>query len=202
MGDFNKWVDEHFSNSSVDLKVLEKAYNSFNVIEKKQESETIVVYPISANPPTWGHADVMMRAASKFRTIHWAVAKNRSKSPLFSDEQQIEMMNVYVKYYQLNNVIIDVVEGATIRYAIEVGADFILRGLRSSSDFQGEVELSAGNRGIDKKIETICMFSKPHFATISSTIVRELATLNEDIRQYVHPDVEKIVMGVYGPKKS
>jgi pantetheine-phosphate adenylyltransferase len=160
---------------------------------KKNNSAFIAVYPISGDPPTWGHADIMMRAAKKFDHLYWVIATNSKKAGLFSNEQKLEMMKSYVNYYRLDNVTLEVVEGATVRFAKNVQAKFLIRGLRSSSDYQSEYELSIGNRGINKTIETICMFTKPHFATISSTIVRELALLEEKISQYVHPEVEKLI---------
>lgn len=156
--------------------------------------KTIALYAISANPPTWGHADIMMRAAQKFDELYWVYATNPNKQALFSDEERVEMMQIYVNYYGLSNVIIDKAEGAVVRYAKNIKADCLIRGLRSSSDYQYEYELSIGNRGIAKEIETFCMFTKPHYATISSSIVRELASLNEEIKQYVHKDVKNIIM--------
>jgi pantetheine-phosphate adenylyltransferase len=159
-----------------------------------------IVYAISANPPTWGHADLMMRAAQKFDEVYWLAAQNPQKSCIFSVEQRKTMMQHYVDYYKLKNVTVDFHEGVVVRYAKEKEVQFLLRGLRNSSDFQMELELSTGNRGIAKNVETICMFSKPHFATISSSLVRELAFLGEKINQYVLPSVAKIVNEVLSAK--
>jgi len=159
--------------------------------------KNIVIYPTSANPPTWGHADILNRAAKMFEKVYWTAANNPGKSLAFSLEERLSMMQDYVQYYKLTNVVIDHFEGATIRYAMEKEAGFILRGLRSTSDFHFELELATGNRGIDKEVETICMFAKPHFATLSSTLVRELAMLDEKITQYVLPSVaEKVYRGL------
>ncbi len=185
---FDNWVDKYFFNSSVDPKILLDAYNS--AIGKNY----VAVYAISANPPTWGHGDIVMRASSMFSHIYWLVAENPHKSSKFTSEEKIYMLKEYIKYYKLENVTVDVCRGATIKYAKDVGAKFMIRGLRSSSDFQAELELAAGNRGIDKKVETMCMLAKPHFATISSSIVRELATIGESIDQYVLPSIaDKII---------
>ena len=156
-------------------------------------TKTIIVYPISGNPPTWGHADLMERAAKKFDIVHWVAAINPEKEQLFSTEERVEMMKSYVDYYKLENVQVSSYEGAIVRYAMELKASFLLRGLRNTTDFQMELELSAGNRGINKSVETICMFTKPHFATISSSLVRELAMLDEKIDQYVHPKIIPII---------
>ncbi len=160
----------------------------------KNKNKKIIVYPISASPPTWGHADIMMRAAHKFDHVYWVAAKNSQKLPIFNDLERTEMMQSYVNYYQLENVTVDSHSGAMIRYANDKQAKFLLRGLRNTSDFHKELELAAGNRGIDKEVETICMFSKPHFATISSSLVRELAGLNERIDQYVLPSIVSRVL--------
>lgn len=164
-------------------------------------SEKIIVYPISANPPTWGHADIMMRAATHFDKIIWVAATNPKKAYMFTLEERLEMMHAYVDYYKLKNVEICSHDGTIARFAEEKGAQFLLRGLRNSSDYQMELELSVGNRGISKELETICMFAKPHFATISSTLIRELANLNERIDQYVMPSIaKKILHKLHGDK--
>ena len=156
-------------------------------------SKSIIVYPISGNPPTWGHADLMQRASQKFDQVHWVAAVNPEKRQLFSLEERTEMMNAYVDYYKLKNVNVSGFSGAIVRYAQELKASFLLRGLRNTTDFQMELELAAGNRGIDKNVETVCMFTKPHYATISSSLVRELAILGESIEQYVHPKIIPLI---------
>lgn len=163
--------------------------------------EKIIVYPISANPPTWGHADIMMRAAKHFDKVYWVAATNPSKNYMFDESERLEMMQAYVEYYKLRNVIVCMHAGTVARFAEEIGAGFLLRGLRNSSDYQMELELSVGNRGICKEIETICMFAKPHFATISSSLIRELAVLNERIDQYVMPSIAtRILHKLHGEK--
>ena len=159
-----------------------------------------IVYPISANPPTWGHADIMARGAQKFSRLYWAIGKNPEKTPLFSDQQRCQMLKSYVKHYNLKNVEIDTFEGTTISYARSKKADFLLRGLRSNQDFQMELELAWGNKGIDEQIETICIFCRPDLAPVSSSIVRELAMLGENIKRYVHPEIIPIIKQVLKPK--
>jgi pantetheine-phosphate adenylyltransferase len=157
-------------------------------------SKKIIVYPISGSPPTWGHADLMMRAAQKFDQLIWVAAHNPHKpDPVFTPQERVEMMEKYVNYYDLKNVEVIHYDGTIIRLAQKYQAEFLLRGLRNTSDFQMELELAAGNRGIDKAIETICFFAKPHFATISSSLVRELAFLDEKIDQYVLPSLSSFI---------
>jgi len=144
-----------------------------------------VVYPISANPPTLGHADILRRACKKFKHVFWVAAINPNKTSAIPQEIQLAMMNDYVEHYALDNVTIANVAGSLMRYAIKMKVDFILRGVRNTSDLQAEMELSAGYRGINEEIETICFFANPGLVTISSSLVRELVTVGEKIDQYV-----------------
>jgi len=169
--------------------------NASNLKNEVTLQGSTIVYPTSACPPTWGHADIMMRAAKKFSRLLWVVATNPHKlnSYPFSADERMDMMKAYVAYYKLKNVEVHHCSSTVIRFAKKEGASFLLRGLRNTTDFQMELELAAGNRGIDKEIETICFFSKPHYATISSSLVRELAILDEEIDQYVLPSLSPFI---------
>ena len=147
------------------------------------------LYPISGNPPSWGHADVMERAAHLFPRITWALAVNPAKSYLFTAEERMEMMGEYVRHYGLNNVTIGSYQGATVRYAESIGAHLIVKGLRNATDLQAEMEQAIGNRGINQAIETITLFTSPRYSVISSSLIRELAHLGENLEPYVLPEV-------------
>ncbi len=159
-----------------------------------------VLYPISGNPPTWGHADVMERAAGTFDRVTWALAVNPKKQTLFSTEDRLAMMEEYVRHFKLDNVTLASYEGATVRYAELIGARTILKGLRNASDLQLEMEQATGNRGINGRIETLAMFTSPRYSVISSSLIRELALLGEDISPYVHPAVEARIGQILGSK--
>ncbi len=159
-------------------------------------NETIV-YPISAAPPTWGHADLIQRASRLFSTIYWVVAFNPNKSSLFSIQTKMKMMQPYIEHYKLSNVIIDHCPGSIIQYAKQHNARFILRGLRGNTDLEKEIELATGYRGIDSSIECICFLAKPDLIQISSSLVNELAQINESLQPYVHKDVEAIIQETY-----
>ena len=159
-----------------------------------------VLYPISGNPPTWGHADVMERAARIFGQVTWALAVNPGKTYLFSVEERMEMMAEYVRHFGLKNVTIDAYEGATVRYAERIGANLILKGLRNATDLQAEMEQAIGNRGINSAIETITLFTTPRFSVIHSSLIRELALLGESIEDYVLPAVAVRVKEILSKK--
>ena len=147
------------------------------------------IYPISGNPPTWGHADVMARAARVFRHITWALAVNPNKVYDTPREVRLEMMGDYVRHLKLNNVTVSAYEGATVRYAEQIGAGVIIKGLRNALDLQAEMEQAFGNRGMNEHIETLVLFTQPRYGAISSSLIRELALLGEDIDAYVLPSV-------------
>ena len=148
-----------------------------------------VLYPISGNPPTWGHADVVERAAGIFPQVTWGLAVNPAKAYLFALEDRIWMMEEYLRHFGLKNVTVNSYEGATIRYAERVGANLILKGLRNASDLQAEMEQAVGNRGMNEAIETITLFTTPRYSIINSSLIRELALLGENIDAYVLPSV-------------
>ena len=152
---------------------------------------THAVYPISGNPPTWGHADVMARAARVFRQVTWALAINPRKQYDTPEAVRLEMMGDYVRHLGLTNVTVDAYREATVRYAERIGAGVIVKGLRNASDLQAEMEQAFGNRGVNARIETVVLFTQPRYGAISSSLIRELALLGEDIDEYVLPSVAR-----------
>ena len=149
------------------------------------------LYPISGNPPTWGHADVMARAARIFDQVTWALAFNPKKQVDCPLEVRIEMMQEYIRHLKLKNVTVTSYQEGTARYAGKIGAGVIVKGLRNQNDFQTEFEQAFGNRGINGDIETVLLFTQPRNGAISSSLIRELALLGEDIDEYVLPAVSK-----------
>lgn len=149
------------------------------------------VYPISGNPPTWGHADVMERAARVFERLTWALAVNPYKDYDCPVEVRLEMMRDYVRHLKLDNVTVATYEGVTVRFAEQIGAAVIVKGLRNQLDLQAEMEQAYGNRGINDRIETMVLFTQPRNGAISSSLIRELAQLGENIDAYVLPSVAR-----------
>lgn len=152
------------------------------------------LYPISGNPPTWGHADVMARAAHVFDELTWALAFNPKKKYDTPIGVRMEMMDDYVRHLKLNNVTVDSYEGGTVRYAEKIGAGVIIKGLRNQNDFQAEFEQAFGNKGVNGHIETMLLFTQPRNGAISSSLIRELALLGENVDEYVLPSVAQKLM--------
>ena len=153
-------------------------------------------YPGTFDPVTLGHVDLIRRAAKLFDEVIVGVAGNRDKSPLFTLEERVSLLeqvvcgmeNVHVIGF--NNLLIDCVR--------EQNADTILRGLRAVSDFEYEFQLAAMNRHLDPGIETTFLTPAESYAFLSSTLIKEVASLGGDVREFVPPQVMKALKRVYG----
>lgn len=151
--------------------------------------ETIIIYPTSSNPPTYGHIDLIQRVHNKFDKVYWVTAESIEKKSYFPIKLRLEMMQDYLTHYRWKNVFLDCVRGSIARYAQEKQAHFLLRGIRNHGDFSFEFELASGNRCIVEDLETLCILARPQFCSISSSIARELLRLDEDTSNYLLPVV-------------
>ncbi|MDX2471152.1 MAG: pantetheine-phosphate adenylyltransferase [SAR324 cluster bacterium] len=163
-------------------------------------NKTIAIYPISAQPPTWGHGDIIRRAANLYGHVYWVAAHNAEKQQRLPLTSQISIMQDYIDYYKLNNVTLDHFSGSIARYAMDKGARVILRGLRHSGDFEGEASLAAGYRSSNENLELVALFSKPEYSRVSSSLVRELVRIGEPITDYVLPATIEKIEAAFGPK--
>lgn len=143
----------------------------------------IAVFPGSFDPITNGHIDLVERAIPLFDKIIVAVGVNNQKQSLFSLEQRLSWLKK--TFEDQTSVQIDSFEGLTVNFCKKVGARYLLRGLRQSSDFDYEKTISQLNHIIGDKIETVFYISKPEYSHISSTIVRELIKGHGDVSKFV-----------------
>ncbi len=133
---------------------------------------SIAVFPGSFDPITLGHEDLIRRASSLFDEVIVAIGENSQKKYLFDLEQRKQWLNdVFADNDQIR---VDSYQGLTVRFCKEQGSNFIIRGLRNSSDFEYEKQISQLNNIIGEGIETIFLISKPEYSHISSSIVREI----------------------------
>jgi len=132
----------------------------------------IAVFPGSFDPITKGHVDIVQRALPLFDQIIMAVGINSVKKGLFPLEQRIEWLEAV--FADEPKVIVDHFEGLTVNYCEKVSANYLIRGLRNSSDFDYEKTISQLNTIIGKDVDTLFLISKPEYSHISSTIVREI----------------------------
>lgn len=143
------------------------------------------VYPGTFDPLTRGHEDLVRRAAKLFDWVVVGVADSRGKRPFFTLDERVEMAQQVLA--DASNVTVTSFSGLLTDFLREHGANLILRGLRAVSDFEYEFQLAGMNRKLMPDVETLFLTPSDQFMFISATIVREIATLRGDVRQFVPP---------------
>ena len=145
------------------------------------------VYPGTFDPITSGHHDLVRRAASIFDRLVIAIAANPNQAPMFPLEQRVDMAQRVLA--DLPNVEVRGYTGLTYQFARSLGFDVVVRGLRAVSDFEFEFQLANMSRHLAPEIETVFLTPQEQFTFVSSTLVREIATLGGDVSEFVHPVV-------------
>lgn len=146
------------------------------------------IYPGTFDPITNGHHDLARRAASIFERVIVAIAANPNKAPMFPLEARVDMARRVL--HDLPNVVVLGYSGLTVEFARTNKASVVVRGLRAVSDFEFEFQLANMNRHMVREIETVFLTPQEQFTFISSSLVREIAVLGGDVREFVHPLVE------------
>ena len=148
----------------------------------------IAVFPGSFDPITLGHVNVIERCAQLFDEIIIGIGTNTSKNYMFSLQQRTTWCQGAVNH--LSNVRVEQYEGLTIDYCKEVGATFLLRGIRNGGDFEYERSIAHMNKSLYPNIETILIFTDPQFAFIHSTIVREILRNKGDVSSFLPKNIQ------------
>ena len=141
------------------------------------------IYPGSFDPVTYGHLDIIRRSAQIMDELVVGVLNNKAKIPLFSVEERVKMLCEATK--DLENVKIVTFEGLLIDFAKEMEANVIVRGLRAITDFEYELQMSQTNRKLNPNVETMFMTTSLEYSYLSSTTVKEVASFDGDISQFV-----------------
>ncbi|MBL4651666.1 MAG: pantetheine-phosphate adenylyltransferase [Flavobacteriales bacterium] len=144
--------------------------------------EKIAVFPGSFDPLTRGHESIIKRALPLFDKIVVAIGVNSSKNYMFSLEQRIDFCK---KTFIDSNISIETYEGLTIDFCSKIGARYLLRGLRTSADFEFERGIAQMNSSMNTEIETVFMLAPPELSPVSSTIVRDIIKNGGDVSQFV-----------------
>jgi len=156
----------------------------------------IAVYPGSFDPVTFGHLDVIGRAARLADTLVVAILENYRKEPLFTVDERIGQLKTLCAPW--NNVEIAVFTGLLVDFAKAIGADVVVRGLRNSLEFQYEADMTQANRHMAPEAETLFLLTRPEYAFFSSSLVKEIARSGGDISNQVPPLIAEAVRGKLG----
>lgn len=143
----------------------------------------IAVFPGSFDPVTKGHEDILLRAIPLFDKIIIAIGNNSSKNYMFPQDQRLNWLKEIFK--DQNKIEVDTYSGLTIDYCEKIGADYLLRGLRNADDYRFENNIAQMNKAMKQDIETVFLVTKPEFAPISSTIVRDIIRNKGNVSPFI-----------------
>ena len=154
--------------------------------------------PGTFDPITYGHLDVITRAAQLMDEIVVAVAASPGKNPLFTLEERADLARIATAH--LPNVAVQPFDGLLVDFAREIGAEVIVKGLRAITDFEYEFQMAALNYELSNDLETVFIMSPPQFMYLSSSIVREVSRLDGDVSSFVPPCVQDALKAKYGKR--
>ncbi|MCA9406194.1 MAG: pantetheine-phosphate adenylyltransferase [Candidatus Omnitrophica bacterium] len=141
------------------------------------------IYPGSFDPVTYGHVDLIKRASSIFSEVVVAVANNMQKQPLFNTQERIAMLKEATS--GLSNIRIEIFDGLVVDYARESKINVLIRGLRMVSDFEYEFQMALTNRRLAEEIETVFLMPSEGYSFLSSSLIKEAASLGADLTSFV-----------------
>ena len=154
------------------------------------------LYPGSFDPVTVGHLDIAARAAKLFDEVVVAVYDTPSKSLLFTTDERVSLFEGACAH--LTNVRVVKYSGLTVRYAKEIGAGVIVRGLRSGYDFEYEFEMAFMNSKLEPEVDLVCFMTSQDYVFVSASLLKEVAKLGGDIREMVPPNVAEALYQKFG----
>ena len=141
------------------------------------------IYPGSFDPVTYGHLDIIKRSAEMVDELVVGVLNNKAKTPLFSVEERVKMLEEVTK--DIPNVKIIPFEGLLVDFAHKLNAKIVIRGLRAITDFEYELQIAQSNRKVAPEIDTVFLTTSIDYAYLSSSIVKEYASFGVDVEQFV-----------------
>ena len=151
----------------------------------------ICLFPGTFDPVTLGHTDIIDRALPLFDKLIVGIGRNINKVPMFSEQQRLQWLRDIYK----DNPKVDAVvyEGLTVECCKQVGANFILRGIRYVNDFEYEKAIADMNRSLEENIETIFLTCLPQYTSVASTLVRDVIKNGGDVRRFLPDEVNETI---------
>ena len=147
----------------------------------------LALYAGSFDPPTYGHLDLVDRAARLFPRVIVSVGTNPTRSPLFSVDERLALLSTICAPFP--NVSVQSFDGLLVDYAKRVGARVVVRGLRVGSDFEYELQIAHANADLRPEIDTVFLPTRTNYGFISASLVREIARYGGDVSRYTPPAV-------------
>ena len=154
------------------------------------------LYPGSFDPVTVGHVDITSRAAIQFEKLVVAVYDTPSKNLLFTTDEREQLMKDACSH--IFNVEVVRFSGLVVRFAKDIGAGAIVRGLRSGSDFEYEFDMAFMNRKLEPEVDLVCFMTSQDYMFVSASLLKEVARLGGDIKDMVPPNVAEAVYSKFG----
>ena len=145
------------------------------------------LYPGSFDPVTNGHLDLIERGSGLFAELRVLVAVNSRKAPMFTGEERVELIRAEVERF--DNVSVDSAEGLVVDYATKHGFDTLLRGVRTTADFNAEYQMARTNRSLAPDLETVFVMPSLEWSYLSSSLIREIMLSGGDVSRFVPPSV-------------
>lgn len=155
--------------------------------------------PGSFDPVTFGHLDIITRAAGMFKKLIVVVASNSSKNCCFTPEERVELIKKCIK--NLENVEVVHYDGLLADYAAKVGATAIVKGLRAMSDFEYEFQMALTNKELNPKVETLFLTTSAQNMYLSSSMVKQIASMGGDISHFVPSEIKQDIINRITTKK-
>ena len=158
------------------------------------------IYPGSFDPITYGHIDLIKRAAKIFKKVIVAVTDNSSKNSFFTLKERVMLIKRVTADFE--NIEVDSFEGLSIDYVRSKGSYVIIRGVRMISDFEYEFQMALTNRRLSKNVETIFLMPNESYSYISSKLIKEAASLGADVSCFVPKFVAEAITKKLSKKKQ
>jgi len=162
----------------------------------------IAIYPGTFDPITNGHLDIIKRSAKIFDTLIIGIPskENSTKKHIFTLQERVELVNQSINQIE-GNIVVNTFNGLLVDFCHQEKVNVIVRGLRALSDYEYEFNMALMNRSLDENINTIFMIAHQKYTHISSSLLKEIAFLKGDVKNYVPKHVSKCLIEKYDDKK-